>query len=80
MQCQRELKYFLDVFVLIVRSISYVILPYYGNVPVVQLKVPNADPTTAGCPRAQARVIKIILTPILRVVKLGSKHAKWWMS
>ena len=40
MQCQRELKYFLDVFVLIVRSISYVILPYYGNVPVVQLKVP----------------------------------------
>ena len=72
MQCQRELKYFLDVFVLIVRSISYVILPYYGNVPVVQLKVPNVDPTTAGCPHAQAHVIEIILTPILGVVKLGS--------
>ena len=39
-QCQRGLKYFLAVFVLIVRSISYTILPYYGNVPVVQLKVP----------------------------------------
>ena len=70
MQCQRELKYFLDVFVLIVRSISYVILPYYGNVPVVQLKVPNADPTTAGCPHAQAHVIKITLTPIF-VVTVG---------
>ena len=61
MQCQRELKYFLAVFVLIVRSISYVILPYYGNVPVVQLKVPNAGPTTVGCPHALERVIEIIL-------------------
>ena len=74
MQCQRGLKYFLAVFVLIVRSISYTILPYYGNVPVEQLKVPNADPTTAGCPHAQAHVIEITL------VKVTSKHTMWWMA
>ena len=36
-----SLKYFLAVFVSIVRSISYAILPYWLNVPVVQLKVAN---------------------------------------